>query len=260
MSTAFNWTPWRRRLSTWHRPVKLMLRAGPHAPAQPDVVAAAVAAFAAWASEHAGAVVELKLSSHFLLMGADADASDADALRASVAERWAHYLDLNEAELQQAWCVQTTLDLGAAPVAVACALPRALVEGLQEVARQHRLRLLALQPWWVEDLMAAWQALPRVSAGDEAVDAVQHWAWAEGDWQTRVSAEPMGRSWRLRELNWGVGASVVGATVSHPVPRADHALGAAEVLLVEQDSLLASGARHSTGSLGTRGTRSGVQA
>lgn len=243
MSTAFNWTPWRRRLSTWHRPVKLMLRAGPHAPAQPDVVSAAVAAFADWASEHAGAVVELKLSSHFLLMGADPEASDADALRASVAERWAHYLDLNEADLQQTWCVQTTLDLGAAPVAVACALPRALVEGLQGVARQHRLRLLALQPWWAEGLLAAWQALPRVPAGDQAVDAVQHWAWAEGDWQTRVSAEPLGRSWRLRELNWGVGRVDGDATVRHEAPCAEHAPGAGEVSLIDLSGALVSGAR-----------------
>lgn len=257
MSTAFNWTPWRRRLSTWHRPVKLMLRAGPHAPAQPDVLAAAVAAFAAWASEHAGAVVELKLSSHFLLMGTDAAAADADALRASVAERWAHYLDLNEAELQQAWCVQTTLDLGAAPVAVACALPRALVEGLQDVARQHRLRLLALQPWWVEGLMAAWLALPRVQAGDEAADAVRHWTWTEGDWQTRVSAEAHGRAWRLRELNWCVGGLDADATLSHEAPRADHAIGASEVLLVDLSSAVAFGER---GAMSARGERSGVQA
>lgn len=232
MNTTSPWAPWRRRLSTWHRPTPLMLSAGPHAPAQPAVVDAAVSAFSDWALAHAGSVVDLGLSSHFMLMGADPDAPSAEALRASLAERWSHYLDIQPSELEQGWCVQTTLDLGPAPVAVGCALPRELVEGLQGVAHRQRLRLRSVQPWWWTGLLAAWLDLPRLRTDGEG-DAARHWAWREGGWQAQVSAEAQGRAWRLGRLTWGVGDVDAGFTVRQESPGGDRMLAAGEVSLLD---------------------------
>lgn len=213
---------WLRRLQTWRRPLRVMLPAGAHAPGQSKAVTAATQAFEAWAARHEGAAVELLLSSHCLLMLADdgaGDASqvaDAQALRARAVERWTHYLDLPAEGFDTDWWLQTSLDAARSPVAVAvaCAVPRALCEGLFEVAQRHGVKLVALQPWWAKGLQRAWQGLPSPLAVAGAVDVKQAavadteqltrvtraWAWREGAWQTqaRVSAES-GR-WVLRSL------------------------------------------------------------
>ena len=212
---------WRRRLMTGRSPIQVMLPVGAHAPGQSSAVTAATQAFEAWAARHEGAAVELLLSSHCLLMLADdgagdaSQATDAKALHARAVERWTHYLDLPAEGFDTDWSVQTSLDVGRSPVAVACAVPRALCEGLLDVARRHGVKLLAVQPWWASGLQQAWQGLPlpvaALVAAPDAVDvkqaavaapgqATRLWSWREGAWQTqaRVSAES-GR-WVLRSL------------------------------------------------------------
>jgi len=191
---------WRRRLLSWHRPHRLLLRACPHAPGQAAVIAAATQAFADWAAQHEGAVVELALSSHFLLLavGEAGHKTDAPTLREQARSQWAHYLDLSPEGLGADWRVQTSLDGGRAPVAVACALPRELADGLQQAARQHRVRLQALQPWWAEPLQRAWSLLP--AQPDGAPDAQRRWTWQEGGWQTQAQAVHHADGWRLNTL------------------------------------------------------------
>ncbi len=187
---------WRHRLASWRRPLALMLPADAQSSGGAHAVNELTQVFDAWAAVHAGAAVELSLSSHVLLMLADGDLTDAQALRERAIERWAHYLDLPAGSFDTDWLVQTSLDEVAAPVAVACAVPNALVDGLQAVARRHGLALRALQPWWAGSLASAWRDLPPPTDGQ----ATRLWVWREGAWQTqaRVSAES-GR-WVLRSL------------------------------------------------------------
>lgn len=221
---------WRTRLQTWRRPHRVMLATTVELPVQGAAMPAATQAFQAWAAQHEGAAVELCLSSHGLLMLADEgvfDAGGAQALRERAIERWTHYLDLPAEGFEIDWLVQTSLDMGRAPVAVACALPRSFCEGLLEVARRHGVRLMSIEPWWARGLQQAWQGLPPLpmppaeamgSVGDEKPVAAlsdqqgdawqRRWAWREGAWQTqaRAAAEP-GR-WVLRSLAFVTDAEV----------------------------------------------------
>lgn len=166
-----------------------------------------VQAFAAWAAQHEGAAVQLGLSSHGLLMWADevvdlpsgSAASRAQSLRERAIERWTHYLDLPTEGFDAAWQVQTTLDQGPAPVALACAVPRSLCDGLQEVARRHGVRLLSIQPWWAQGLQQAWQRLTAFPT-DEPGQAMHCWAWQEGAWQTQARVRADAQRWVLRSL------------------------------------------------------------
>lgn len=185
---------WRRRLQTWRRPLAVMLPA-----------AGATQAFEAWAAQHPGAAVEVGLSSHCLLMLADDSASEAprgQALRERAVERWTHYLDLPAQGFDTEWCVQTSLDQGRSPVALACAVPRALCDSLLDVARRHGVKLLSIQPWWLGGLQRAWQGLP--PPVDAAADAGQapsrRWAWCEGAWQTQAHVSAEAGRWVLRSL------------------------------------------------------------
>ncbi len=207
---------WRTRIKTWRRPQRVMLAAMVDVPVQGTAMLAATQAFEAWAGQHEGAVVELCLSAHCLLMLADdgaAETGGAQALRERAIERWTHYLDLPADGFDTEWLVQTSLDQGRSPVALACAVPRAFCESLFDVARRHGVKLLSIQPWWAGGLQQAWQGLPSPSSealgsmGDEQPASAQqadallrHWTWREGAWQTqaRVVAEP--RGWVLRSL------------------------------------------------------------
>ena len=199
---------WHTRLMTWRRPHRVMLTATVASPVQGAAMEAATQAFEAWAAQHEGAAVELCLSSHCLLMLADdggvepPSASGAKALRARAVERWTHYLDLPAEAFDTEWLVQTSQDMGRSPVAVVCAVPKALCDSLLEVARRHGVKLLAIEPWWADSLQQAWQGLPQPAAAQQTEAWQRHWEWAwrEGAWQTqaRVTAEP-GR-WVLRSL------------------------------------------------------------
>lgn len=205
---------WRGRLKTWRRPHRLMLTATVERMAQETAMTAAIQAFEAWAEQNGGAVVELCLSSHWLLMLADDGAAQIGgvvALRERAVERWTHYLDLPIEGFDTEWLVQTSLDQGRSPVALACAVPRSFRDKLLMLARRHGVKLLSIQPWWAGGLQQAWQGLPPPSqvlgsvldeqpAASGQGEALRHWTWREGAWQTQacVAAEP-GR-WVLSSL------------------------------------------------------------
>lgn len=194
---------WRTRLTTWRRPLRVMLP-----------MACPLSAFEAWAAQHEGAAVELSLSSQSLLMLADDAAADAQALRERAIERWTHYLDLPAGSFDEDWLVQTTLDRARAPVSVACALSRSFHEALRQVARRHGLNVVAIQPWWAEGLQQAWRALPALSdgGGGASTDAQgggqqRRCTWREGAWQTQAIVDAEGGRWVLRSLAWASDAS-----------------------------------------------------
>lgn len=213
---------WRRRLQTWRRPLQVMLPAGAHVPGQSSAVAGATQAFEAWATQHEGAAVEVWLSSHCLLMLADdgvSEAPRAQALRERAVERWTHYLDLPAQGFDTDWRVQTSLDQGRSPVALACAVPSALCDSLLDAAQRHGVKLLSIQPWWVGGLQQAWQGLP---APDEAVadqgQATRHWAWREGAWQTQVNVSAETGRWVLRSLAFVATNEVPNEVFDAPAP------------------------------------------
>lgn len=182
---------WRQRLSTLFRARVWMASTDGASPA------ALTQAFDDWAAAHEGAAVEVCLPSRVLLMWADPDVSEAQALRERAIDRWAHYLDLPAADFDRDWLLQTTLDLGAAPVALACAVPRTLVEGLAEVAQRRGLVLRAVRPWWARPLLHAQRNLPAV--GDAAV--LRGWVGREGAWLTHAMWSVDGGRWVLRSLS-----------------------------------------------------------
>lgn len=215
---------WRQRLASWRRPLALTLPADAQARGGAQAVAELTQAFEAWAAAHEGAAVELSLSSHMLLMLADGDLTDAQVLRERAADRWAHYLDLPAGDFDTDWLVQTSLDQARAPVAVACALPRTLAEGLQAVARRHGLALRALQPWWAGALASAWRDLPPSSDGH----APRLWTWREGSWQTQARVSAESGKWVLRSLAFVAADPSDGTELADLVFEASDVAGAGE--------------------------------
>lgn len=169
--------PWRAK---W-RPVSAVLHAPPHEPGEAACVDAGVAALADWAAEHPGARLQLGLSSRWLLCAATPEATTPAEALAQARAQWAHYQGVDESTLQDAW---VSLPICDARVRLVCAAPRALIEGLSEAARSHRVRLEAVLPWWAHGLQRrtqAWQA--------DSKEAVC-WSWNEPGWRTCVELAP----------------------------------------------------------------------
>lgn len=132
---------------------------------------AALQAWEQWCAQHAGSRCELALSSQWVMPCAGAP---AQAL-----PQWAHYMDLNEAVIDASWVLRAT---DAAP-ALSCIAPRALIEGLQQAARQHRVSLDWVGPWW------AWAVqgwLNQADAGSTVDDKVRTLEVIEPAMVTRV--------------------------------------------------------------------------
>lgn len=121
----------------------------------------ALRVWAQWCAEHAGACVEVALSSHWLLLTVGDDALAV----------WQHYYGLSEDELQQHW-VRRHVQVGAGQ-ALHCAMPRALLEGLQEAARTHHIKLVWAGPWWIRELEQ------HVRAQQESGESLQPWSARE---------------------------------------------------------------------------------
>lgn len=122
-----------------------------------------------WAQAHAGQRCQLGLSSRFLLQSLrvvdDSAALTASQAVASAAADWAHYLGLSADDLATDWCVRAAALPGGWLV---CASPRVLCEDLLAVARQHRVRVERLGPWWAQGLQQ-WLASDAAQAPDAAL-------------------------------------------------------------------------------------------
>lgn len=213
---------WRSR---W-QPVSAVLHAPPHAPGDARAIDAGVSALAQWAALHPGARLELGLSSRWLLCAATPQAEDAASAVTAACQQWSHYLGLDEVSLADGWACLPVVGPHAKMV---CAAPRALVEGLSEVAAQHRVRLVAMLPWWAFSLQSR-LALDDASA---EVEGPLRWAWVEPGWSLNIEARRApqpGSGWCL-ERAWmacegETGAGVMDVVAELPMPSCDTAAGA----------------------------------
>lgn len=139
---TFNLTTVSRRVRTQWRPLTVSLRpsqttapSGQWLPAFDD----ALVEWGQWCEQNPGACVSVDLSAHWLLV----------AVADDPAESWQHYYGLNGDELAQNWLIRS-VDVGLSQLH--CAMPRSLIDGIQDVARQHAVKVLWAGPWWVRDL------------------------------------------------------------------------------------------------------------
>ena len=151
-------------------------------------------ALAEWAAEHAGARLDLGLSARWLLCAATPQAQTAQQALEMATHQWVHYMGLDETDLSQAWVCLPILSPAARLV---CAAPRVLIEGMQEAARQHGVRLQAVLPWWAFGLQNQLRHAPAESL---EAGAMADWAWLEPGWSTRVVA----RRSADRASNWTI--------------------------------------------------------
>ncbi|MDI1257901.1 hypothetical protein [Aquabacterium sp.] len=141
-------------MTTSWRPHQVCLR--PLSPQAGHEVA--LKAWAQWCEQNAGSTCELALSGHWLITCA--------APREQALAQWDHYLGLSAIALEQAWVLRSvqkpTLNLS-------CAAPRALMEGIQKIAREHSVKLQWVGPWWARDAQRWLTALGKApaSSGDE---------------------------------------------------------------------------------------------
>lgn len=221
--------------------VAALLDAPAHAPGDPTAIEAALDAFDAWAAElaptQAGAALSLGLSSRWWLVLATPEADSAEAALATARQQWSHYFELDADTLAAQWQATVVWQAGARLV---CALPQALVDGLQDIARTHGLRLQALMPWWALGLQ---QALADAApTGAE----VQRWQWREGPqagaWVTQAVARRGAQGWQLTELGLGPARPDAGAALARatwpaaPLEGSDSAPAAARVLTCPEAS------------------------
>lgn len=188
---------WSSLSSVWRarwRSASLVLLAPAHPPGDPAAIEAGVQALAEWAAEHAGSRLELGLSARWLLCAATPEAETVQQALEMAAHQWAHYLGLDEGDLRQAW---VCLPIVTPAARLVCAVPRSLVDGMQEVASQHGVRLQAVLPWWAFGLQNQLR-----QAGPEALEIGEttEWAWLEPGWCTRVVA----RRAADRASNWAL--------------------------------------------------------
>lgn len=212
---------WRRlqaRLrSTW-QPLTVALLAPPHvlgdATATDAAINAALDAFDAWAAEHEGVNVAVQLSSRWLLCCATPEVANGAQARELAQQQWAHYFGLEAEQLNAEWLTVDAQQGGAQAAAqgdvkLVCAVPRALIDGLKDVARERGLQLQAAMPWWAEGLQAALTAhalaLPATTQTEGSTHA---WVWAEPGLLTQAQAEVREGRWVLTRL-WSELASEV---------------------------------------------------
>ena len=205
---------WRAR---W-QPVSAVLHAPPHAPGDAAAVASGVNAVAQWALTHPGVRLELGLSSRWLLCAVTPQARDPQAALAVAREQWSHYLGLDEQALADEW---VCLPVVGSQASLVCAAPRALIDGLLDVAAQHRVQLVAVLPWWAFGLQR--QLSSSGEASDVDVTGPRRWAWLEPGWCLNVDAQPVstgGSGWCLERawMDGGDGAEVGGVQVVAELP------------------------------------------
>ncbi|TDP81020.1 hypothetical protein EV672_10960 [Aquabacterium commune] len=204
-----------RLRSTW-RPLTVALLAPPHVPGDALAVDAALDAFDAWAAEHEGVNVAVQLSSRWLLCCATPEAANGAQARELAQQQWAHYFGLEAEQLNAEWLTVDALQGGAKTAALGdvrlvCAVPRALIDGLKDVARERGLQLQAAMPWWAEGLQDSLDAdAVAVPAAAQPEGSTRAWAWAEPGLLNQAQAEAREGRWVLTRV-WSELASDVRA-------------------------------------------------
>ncbi|MDE2401304.1 MAG: hypothetical protein KGL90_06535 [Burkholderiales bacterium] len=104
--------------------------------------------WAHWCEGHPDSQCELGLSSRWLLScvaPARSERWSAIALREHALQQWVRYFGVDPERVDEAWVLRWVDQ----PVAsVVCAAPRDLIDGLQDIAREHGVQLRWVGPWW----------------------------------------------------------------------------------------------------------------
>ncbi len=203
-----------RLRSTW-RPLSVALLAQPHVLGDAAAIDAALDALDAWADSHEGVNLNVQLSSRWLLCCATPDATNAAQAREMAQQQWAHYFGLEAEQLHAEWLITEVMHgsgTSKGQVRLVCAVPRALINGLKDVARERGLSLQAAMPWWAEGLQAAWDALlVEAPAATLTEGASRQWAWAEPGLLTQAQASVREGRWVLERVWVEVQSDLVNA-------------------------------------------------
>lgn len=152
-----------RRLRTQWRPLPVDLRPTCVEPPPGQwlpVIDEALATWADWCASQPGACAVVNLSAHWLLV---AVADDAPAT-------WQHYYGLSAQDLARDWVLRSVA-VGA--TRLHCAIPKALIDGVKNTAREHGVSVQWAGPWWVRDLER------HVLAQRQLGNSVQPWSTQE---------------------------------------------------------------------------------
>lgn len=155
--------------------------------------------FEAWCAEHVGERCVMGLSSQCLLhVVVRGDLSEQEAVDQAV-QQWAHYLDVDAAELEAHWLLRRVKVAGQYLISAA---PLALIQLLQQMARGHGVQLAWVGPWWARGVQSWMQALRHSGLqSDDAAEPVATLQARERELVVNIQASiSPSRSVRLERL------------------------------------------------------------
>lgn len=158
-----------RRVRTHWRPQALLIGAGS------PTVEAALAPVAVHFARYAGAAFELSVSSRWVQAQAVPPQLSAAEGWQQALSNWLTVLELDESRLADDWVVRQART---PRLQVVTAMPRALVDGVRALAREHHVRIDRMGPWWGTAL-DQWLA-------QDLDGAVAQQAFDDGDWVTHA--------------------------------------------------------------------------
>lgn len=155
---------------------------------------AALLAWRDWCQTHRGQRCQVGLSSAWLMTGvvSQADAANAIAAMAVMAQRWAHYMNLGAETLSRDWLVRATKAPGGWLV---CATLRTLADDLRAVAQSHGVTIAWMGPWWTSSLQRWVQALPKRNASIDTASSALHLADAGWCLHAQANAQGLQQLW-----------------------------------------------------------------
>jgi hypothetical protein len=219
MNMPMSLPSWQPLVAQWHprtwrslwRPVPVLVLPSLSADAQADVLTgaksgadgidasvpaydAALLAWRDWCQTHRGQRCQVGLSSAWLMTGvvSQADAANANAAMAVMAQRWAHYMNLGAETLSRDWLVRATKAPGGWLV---CATLRTLVDDLRAVAQSHGVTIAWMGPWWTSSLQRWVQALPKRKAAIDSASSALHLADAGWCLHAQANAQGLQQLW-----------------------------------------------------------------
>jgi hypothetical protein len=225
------WLRLKARLATTLKPHALLLQGPVDAINQAGAIEPALHAFAQWCEAHEGSACELGLSSRWLLSSAAPAGWTKEAVHEHVLRQWEHYFGLDATQLANDWVLRQALSRSAS---VVCATPRALIDGLREVAAEQGVQLLSVGPWWAR--------------------GVQAWLASLADQATQGGNEGATEPWRLTLAEPGLLTHVQARSPALASPQSDASASARQAAQLGELWTEASDARLHAGLVGRHQT------
>lgn len=210
-------TQLRQRLFTWVRtsfkPRFIVLATTADVLASPGAaLEPALQAFSAWCEAHPGTVCELGLSGAWMLTSVSPSGWTREAAHEHALRQWQHYGGLESEDIQANWLLRA---LKVTHAQFTCAVPIALVQGLQEVARTHGVQLVGVTPWWLRAAQSWFDDL--VTQADGLVQGQWQLDLIEPDLVTHVQASLQAKGAELDAIWAEVRGHEGGTQAARPV-------------------------------------------